>query len=377
MKIEICNLHQAYTQYFDQIINLYARVHTPNLGYEPKRVQNLLNAFGKSSFANVSVFMLFDADKLMLVIPFEAAQINRLLPFKVYKSWIEDMNLFGDPLVDAQNAQQAMVHFGKWLDENNINFIFNYIDQQNAQYILPLAQNTNKAIWQYERGSIETTLQSKDYALEYTSSSRRRALRKNRKQLDKAGNVEFIVLDSLVDNIDQCIVDQWITDFLIVENSGWKGDEGTSLATDPRIKTYFEDSIKTWFADQQIMAFELRLDNKVIASFYVQVQKTQAGNIGYAIRTAYLEEYISMAPGFLIAQYLYAYMMDEYKFLRIDSCALPSNQVAKALMGQKYGFASYAVAPNAGSTVRLTAWLEQKRLQLREAIKAKVAKFRS
>lgn len=173
------------------------------------------------------------------------------------------------------------------------------------------------------------------------------------------------------------VLHQWIADFLIVENSGWKGAKGTSLATDPRIKAYFTDSIKIWFANQEIMAFELRLDGKVLASFYVQVQKTAKGHIGYAIRTAYLEEYISMAPGFLIAQYLYSYIMDEYKFLRIDSCALPSNQVAKALMGQKFSYSSYMIAPKASKMLKLTAWLECTRISNREALKSALLNYKA
>lgn len=377
MNIKISRLFDAYHQYLTQIDNLYQRSHSPNFGYEPKRMQNLLNAFGAAEFDKASVFMAFEGETLMALIPFEPAQINRLSPVKIYKNQLDDMNIIGDPLIDAQNSQAVLAVFGTWLDENKIYFIFNNISTEQAHVNLPLASNLNELLWQFERACIETDLKGDEYYKQNMRASRRKSLRKNRRRLDEMGKVELIALDGVANQVSEADATQWVENFLIIEGAGWKGDKGTSLASDPRTEKYFTNTVKTWFAEQRIMTFELKLDGQTIASALMQIHKSDDQYQAFGIRTAYLEQYHVVAPGILIANYFYTYMMDHYNFVRIDACSVPKSQVANALMTQKFSYSGYAVAPHGGKLLPYVIWLEQKRLALRAALKAKIAAYKA
>lgn len=83
--------------------------------------------------------------------------------------------------------------------------------------------------------------------------------------------------------------------FLELEHMGWKGDEGSSLASSAHQTAFFRKMIEGFQSQQRVFFAELRLDGRTIASICTLV----SGNVGFGFKIGWHTNYAHSSPGIL------------------------------------------------------------------------------
>ncbi|NRA87981.1 MAG: hypothetical protein HRU28_11460 [Rhizobiales bacterium] len=194
------------------------------------------------------------------------------------------------------------------------------------------------------------------------------------------GNCEFRILDSIKDKISVEDQTNWAKTFVEIEHAGWKGKKGTSFASDECATNYFDKSIKSWFANGKLLALELVLDNVVIASLYVTIEKTEDVLIARSQKTTYVEQYSKGSPGVHALLHINKYLLDNHNFKFIDACTTPDNDIINAFMKQKQTTSSFLVSSNGTINQKIFSFihfLEISRINMRQNIKILIHKLLS
>src|SRR2546428_11697453 len=115
-------------------------------------------------------------------------------------------------------------------------------------------------------------------------------IRRQERQLSAIGRLEW---DAITPDDD---VAAWIKEFLHLEAGGWKGREGSALASNEAERNYFEAIVTEAFRRGQLMMLALRLDGRPIA----YKCDFPAGRGLFTFRIAFDENYARDSPGLLL-----------------------------------------------------------------------------
>ncbi len=155
------------------------------------------------------------------------------------------------------------------------------------------------------------TLREKDLEANW-SPSRRKSIRRNQKRLEKYGNVDFQLISS--ENEMPAALER----FLLVENSGWKKEGGTSLSSHQEDRAFIEEMVAELSTQQRVVISELRVGNNIAASAINLI----SGREMFAFKIGYNEDYAEAGPGILHEVHLARYVAQNMPQLtRIDGCA--------------------------------------------------------
>jgi len=126
------------------------------------------------------------------------------------------------------------------------------------------------------------------------SSNMRHMLKQKKNRLKKAGPHRFLHFQG-----DEA-VEKW-QDFLRIEDSGWKGQNGTSiLKTTPEYRKYYDGLIRILSSTRDLHLYFLELDQKYIAA---AVGYT-AGDVFQYLKIGYDEEYQALSPSNMLFMHL-------------------------------------------------------------------------
>lgn len=121
------------------------------------------------------------------------------------------------------------------------------------------------------------------------SKSRRGDLRRRRRRLEERGTLSFEVTGG------RERMGPLLAEAFRLEAAGWKGRQGTAMASDPAVRRFYAD-VARWAADRGWLRIAfLRLDGRPIA-FSLSLSE---GRDHYLLKTAYDEELRSLGPGML------------------------------------------------------------------------------
>lgn len=122
------------------------------------------------------------------------------------------------------------------------------------------------------------------------SRNRRRSLRRGRRQLEAEGEVTFDVHTG-VDGLDAAL-----DELFAVEASGWKGQRGTAIASNPNTRRFYAE-VARWAAERGwLRVATLRLDGRAIACDY----SIAFGGTWYSLKSGYDESHRRFGPGALL-----------------------------------------------------------------------------
>jgi ubiquinone/menaquinone biosynthesis C-methylase UbiE/CelD/BcsL family acetyltransferase involved in cellulose biosynthesis len=165
------------------------------------------------------------------------------------------------------------------------------VTRPSASYLLQAAERAGVR-WleneRYERATLALEGRDSEDPVSDLGRSRRKSLRRARRRLEALGQVSWQYVEPT--DADACV-----ETFLDLEHRGWKGEEGTSLRSNPEHERFFRElmgALATWGG-----AFftELFLDDGVIAS----TCNMRVGTEGFAFKVAYEPALRDMSPGLL------------------------------------------------------------------------------
>lgn len=218
------------------------------------------------------------------------------------------------------------------------------------------------------RAMLSTDLEADAYWDASVRAKKRKELRRQWARLGEMGALT-------VDHGDQTAnANLWIDEFLTLEASGWKGANGSALASNPDTLAFFREAMAVGWQRRQVLLTALRLDGRVIAMLITLV----SGNAGFSFKTAFDEEFARFSPGVLLQRESLG-LLTARKLAFIDSCAAQDHPMIDSLWRERRAVVTLSL-PLPGTANRLAwqatqsamaAWRGIKRLRERPAAPAK------
>lgn len=234
-----------------------------------------------------------------------------------FGTWNHSYSFLGTPLVDRDRVHEyvaALVEFAERRDTGRF-LVLRDVDEGPFLAALRRAVGASDAAGityerSFERAAVER--RSEQNFTSILKPSRLRRLDRRRRKLEQAvdGDLRFRDL--------RC-ADGAVETFLELEASGWKGEEGTAMACDPRSAEFFAEMC-AWFDQRdRLHVRAMQGDGKTI----VMICNVASGNALFSFKTAFDEEFRQYAPGLLLQldDFEAWYERDQEEYM--DSCGDP------------------------------------------------------
>lgn len=144
------------------------------------------------------------------------------------------------------------------------------------------------------------------------SKNRRKAHKKNLRRLDALGAWELRVVRQGSD------FERAIERFIKLEHSGWKGDQGSSLRSNPNEEQFFSTMMRGFTEENASFFVELTSKGRVIGS----TANLTAGQTAFAFKVGWDAEYAHVSPGKVLDAELMIRSQELLpKTQLVDSCA--------------------------------------------------------
>lgn len=215
-------------------------------------------------------------------------------------------------LVDARDCEAVIAELWPFLRQQKLHGIsFPIFPIRSSLACLLREQCEKDQTRAFVSGTFERATVSQSGMNESGMSSKRaKSVRRGRRSLEKLGPVEFRIRDQAGGD-----------DFLHLESLGWKGQERTALACDPRQTAAFREVIQGLGQHDRVRFAEIVQSGRTVASMCLFRSETDY----YAFKIGWDPALERGCPGYLLASELQAHLTDLPGCERIDGCACPGS----------------------------------------------------
>ncbi|MGD9812250.1 MAG: GNAT family N-acetyltransferase [Sphingobium sp.] len=200
-----------------------------------------------------------------------------------------------------------------------------------------------KLISTHQRAMLRSDLSADDYWQTHVRQKKRKELRRLASRLAELGSVTHRRFAEGGD------VEQWARDFLTLEGSGWKGAEGTALASGEATRAYFTEMMVNAAAADMLAMLRIDLDDAPIA----MLVNFQLGEGAYSYKIAFDERFSRFSPGVLVEIDNLRAMLSDPALAWMDSCAAPGHPMIDGLWAERRTIGQFRVALRGGGTREL------------------------
>jgi len=145
-----------------------------------------------------------------------------------------------------------------------------------------------------------------EYFQKNLSANMRKSLKLKKNRLKKAGPHSYLHFEG------DAAVGKW-QEFLRIEDSGWKGRDGTSiLKTEPEYRKYYEELTRNLSSTKDLHLYFLELNQKYIAAVFGYT----AGDVFQYLKIGYDEEYQALSPSHLLFMFLMEDIQQHHKEIK-------------------------------------------------------------
>lgn len=181
---------------------------------------------------------------------------------------------------------------------------------QALRRVLALRGTAPHVLAEADRPMLASDLDGKRYLEQALSAGSRKKLRQHRRRLGEKGVLEYRML------VEHADVERGLEDFLTLEAAGWKGREGTALASRPEDARFTRTMMPSLAARGEACIHALTLDGKPVSLQLV----LRAGDTAFTWKTAYAEAQRDFSPGMLLLEEYTASFLADPRVARVDSC---------------------------------------------------------
>jgi CelD/BcsL family acetyltransferase involved in cellulose biosynthesis len=340
LRVSLAENAEEISEISEQVRHLTENAVSKNIFYEDWMLIPALKYLKNSP---VTIVLIWDEQNGSLagLFPLEIRSGYRRMPMKYYSLWRHPHCYLCTPLVANSSTQEVLNCFFDWLEKTPLGkhiFRFEQIIKDDLFYhSLMSAAKTNKLsfdqVESFDRPYFETHLDSESYIKNAISTKHFKDITKKKKKLAALGELKFNVLTSNDELVD------WISDFLILEKSGWKGLAETALSTHTNEQKFFESIVRTAYSRKQLIFLALTLNGRPVSmrcGF-----RNEKGEISFKI--AFDEKYSKFSPGALLE-------LEHIKFACAnnidwaDSCASPGSTLLERFWTEKLPITSITVS---------------------------------
>jgi CelD/BcsL family acetyltransferase involved in cellulose biosynthesis len=174
------------------------------------------------------------------------------------------------------------------------------------------ARGTGPCVFeQVQRPRLASELDGKAYLEKALSSSTRKKLRQHRRKLSEKGTLTSSIATSAED------VGKAVDEFLAMEAAGWKGRQGTAIASNTADAAFMRGAMAALAESGSAAVHSIHLDGKPVSMQIV----ARAGAVAFTWKTAYDEAFHDFSPGMLLLEdYTTAFLADK-SIAFVDSCS--------------------------------------------------------
>ena len=190
-----------------------------------------------------------------------------------------------------------------------------------------------------ERAALVSRASPKSYFEESVSPKKRKELRRQQRRLEEEGEVAIERFDGTER------LTHWIDDFLDLELRGWKGENGSALASDPRTARVFTEALTGAALRGRLQRLTLTFNGRPIAMLANFL--TPPGAFSY--KTTFDENYSRFSPGVLLQRENLA-LLENDAIAWADSCAAENHPMIDHFWRERRVIARYSIG--IGGTLR-------------------------
>ncbi|HLG14444.1 MAG TPA: GNAT family N-acetyltransferase [Blastocatellia bacterium] len=307
----------------------------PNVFYEP---WVLIEAFRALAAGRDIQFVLIFAPNpawehgprvLCGVFPLERKRGYRGLPLRNLSLWKHKYCPLCTPIVRADRARETMLAFFDWLASAGHGcsvMEFRHIpgDGRFHQLLVDCFDQRARLSFVsncFTRAVFKPAASADSYLGAALSAKHRKALLRKEKRLAESGGLEYQELKPDEDPRT------WIEKFVELEASGWKGKEGTAVASSLEDRAFFEAVLQAAFRRRRLMMLALRHNGRAIAFKCTFI----AGSGAFASKIAFDEQFAAFSPGLLLEMESIRRVHARPEIQWVDSCAAADSMMFNRL----------------------------------------------
>lgn len=289
------------------------------------------------------------------------------VPVRFGHSWQHYFSFLGSPLIDKEQAADAVAGFCAWLEQNFDIFLFQAVREADPVFDHLIGHLTKcghryRFFDRHHRAMLQSEMTGADYLAHSISAKKRKEYRRLRTRLAELGQVRFVPEDLPAE------ISDWIEDFLALEARGWKGRSGQAFLSRDARAQYVRDMFKQAALSGKGLFWKLTLDEKPIAMAFGLRSAAQA----WYCKIAYDEDYARFSPGVLLSLEVTREVADRADITRIDSCAKADHPMIDHIWRERLAVTDLLVAT--GRSGRLWSFeliflLEHSRRNARDFLK--------
>jgi CelD/BcsL family acetyltransferase involved in cellulose biosynthesis len=299
----------------------------------------------------VRLIEAMDGDQLIGLLPVATTARHGRLPIACTANWMHPHNFFGAPLIREGYEHAAWVAFLEQLDQASWAPHFLHLrglDAAGANAVALEAVCTHQGrarreIHRYDRALLRSNLSADAYWETQVRAKKRKEIRRLQKRLAEIGTVTEQLLT------DRNDLTRWCDEFLALEQSGWKGREGTALACTPTHAAFFRAACAAGFDMGQLHFLRVDLDGRAIAML-VNFRHLDGA---FSFKIAFDEEMGRFSPGVLIEIVNLQAVLGEPAIGWMDSCAASDHPMIDSLWAERRSIVQYRVALKGAGGARL------------------------
>ena len=183
-----------------------------------------------------------------------------------------------------------------------------------------------------ERAMLATNLPGQSYYEAVVRKKKRKEIARLRNRLAELGTIET------VQGFGDAGLDAWLTEFLALEQAGWKGRNGSALADHPETRALFLAATHQAHASGKLHLVTMRLDGKPLAMLVNFLSPPG----GFSFKTAFDEQFARFSPGVLL-QIDNLDILREHGLAWMDSCAAEGHPMIDSLWAERRHVARVSV----------------------------------
>lgn len=256
-------------------------------------------------------------------------------------NWVHGQCFFGTPLLRTGHEAQAWTIILRQLDEAGWAGNFLHLDGLDdagpvtaaLERVCAEEARGCKRISAHERALLRSDLDADAYWQAHVRGKKRKEIRRLINRLEETGEVAHSRLTGGGD------VHQWAEDFLALEASGWKGVEGTALASTRETRAFFRESIVGAARDGLLDMLRIDMDGTAIA----MLVNFRLGKGAFSYKIAFDERFARFSPGILIEMDALRAALSDPTLEWADSCAAPNHPMIDGIWAERRTIAQFRV----------------------------------
>ena len=340
-----------------------------NVFYEPWMMVPALTHLDRGhALSFVCFYETASPGRLCGFFPLMRAPVHPLLPLSTYQSWTHPHCFRSTPLIRKGFAESCWSALFDWLERQPVwrrmLFVRRLLaDGETAQalrQVLGRRPTLHYAMVGHETAFLRIAGDSDEVLRQAMSGSTLGKLRRQQRRLAECGEIVFSEVD------DEPDLNHFLDEFLELETSGWKGQQGTAIACHANEEAFFRAVASAARDRGQLSLLSMRVGGKLLAAQCSLVSRHGS----FLFKTTYDEHYSRYSPGVLLEIEHLRRMHDPKAPLRgrlswSDSCAGPDDGPVYRCWPERRTVVEYRIACGWGPPwLIVTLWPLLRRIYL-------------